>query len=692
MSAVLDECRPALSACSGLPRVTLLAILRATRAGLSPLKAAPPARLSQWAQQHFFLSAESSHVQGRWQSWPFQNGWMDAFSNDDIEEITVRKSKRVGYTKTLLAFIAYNAAHRRRKQAVWQPTDDDRDSFVKTELDPMLRDVKVMESVSDPGSSADTMKVKTFLGSVLHLLGAKAARSFRRITLAVAMLDEADGMDQQVEKSADPVTLANGRLEGAPFPTLIVGSTPRIKNLSHVEHRERQADAVMRYHITCPHCDIDHPLEFGGKDAAHGFKWEPDEPDTVRHFCPHCHGSINQGEYLAIYAAGTWVDNQARYSYGQDAVWRDASGQPCRAPRHVGFTIWAAYSPQRSWSSIVREFLEAKAKAKEGDTGPLQGFTNETLGETWEIRTEGAEDHQLKKRPTTHELGFVPPGCLLLAAGIDTQDDRLEMAVWGFGQGEEMWLIDYQVLNGDPAHEETWTRLDDLLLVRYPQMNRSTSLPISGAAIDTGGHFTHAVYNFCRTRESRRVLAVKGSSFDGRPVKGKSSAVDVNWRGQVLKRGVKLWEVGTDTAKDLLHGRLKLDGSGPSRVHFPAGLTDEFFKGLTAEGRALQKTSAGMKWRWVKRRARNEPLDCTVYAIFISHVLGVHSMGQKSWERLRQTLEPAEDLFNQPEERQPSVPNLPALPLPPGRADVRPRSGMPGGGGRISISGRFGGA
>lgn len=672
MHAVVEH--PPLAACAGLPRVTMHAIFRALRSGLSPLRAAPPARLSQWAQEHFFLSAESSHVQGRWQSWAFQNGWMDAFSNDDIEEITVRKSKRVGYTKTLLAFVAYNAAHRRRKQAVWQPTDDDRDSFVKTELDPMLRDVKVMERVSDPGASGDTMKVKTFLGSVLHLLGAKAARSFRRITLAVAMLDEADGMDQQVEKSADPVTLANGRLEGAPFPTLIVGSTPRIKNMSHVEHRERQADAVMRYNITCPHCEVDHPLAFGGKDVAHGFKWTPGEHESVTHVCPHCHGHITQGDYLSIFSAGTWVDEQARFSYGQDGIWRDAVHQPCRAPRHVAFVIWAAYSPQRSWASIVREFLEAKAKAKEGDTGPLQGFTNETLGETWEIRTEGAEDHQLKRRPHTHQLGFVPPGCLLLAAGVDTQDDRLEMAVWGFGPGEEMWLIDYRVLFGDPALDETWTRLDDLLLTRYPQMGRDGSLPISGAAIDTGGHFTHAVYTFCRTREHRRVFAVRGSQFDGRPVKGKSKPQDVNWRGKILKLGVKLWEVGTDTAKDLLHARLKIDAPGPGCVHFPEGLSDEFYKGLTAEGRALQKTSSGTKWRWVKRRQRNEPLDCTVYAIFVSHVLGVHNMPAKSWQRLRDELEPAPDLFTTADPRAPRVPAVPPALLASPQPQPAPRS------------------
>jgi terminase, large subunit len=265
-----------------VPSETRAAIARALAGGMQPMRSFVPLTLSQWAEKNFYLSAESSHTQGAWQAYPFQRGWMDAFSNDAIEEVTVIKAKRVGYTKTLLAFIAYNAAHRRRKQALWQPTDDDRDSFVKSEVDPMLRDVAVMQSVKVQGKHAeDTMKFKSFLGSVLHILGGKAARAYRRITVAVAMLDEADGFDQKVEKSADPITLARGRLEGAPFPKLIVGSTPRIKGQSHVEYRRDNADAVMKYHIPCMHCGVDHPLEFGGKDSSWGFKWEKDNPTKV---------------------------------------------------------------------------------------------------------------------------------------------------------------------------------------------------------------------------------------------------------------------------------------------------------------------------------------------------------------------------------------------------------------------------
>ena len=625
---------------------TLRAVLAAVVRGLAPLVAVPPMALSAWADAFFFLSAEASHTQGRWQAYPFQRGWMDAFSNDDIEEVTVRKAKRVGYTKTLLAFIAYNAVHRRRKQAVWQPTDDDRDSFVKSEVDPMLRDVAALRPVFLAGKE-DTMKLKSFLGSVLHILGGKAARAYRRITVAVALLDEVDGFDQKIEKSSDPITLARGRLEGAPFPKLVAGTTPRVKGLSHIEYREEHADARLQYHIICPHCRVDHPLIWGGKKVEHGFKWDGSDPATVRHVCPHCREPITQADYLRAWEQGAeWVSACGQWRYGQDSQWRNASGQAVRAPRHVAFHVWTAYSPQRSWADIVREFIEASTKAKAGETGPLMGFVNETLGELWEETVEKADEHALARRAEDYRRFTVPLGGLVLVTGVDVQDNRFELVTWAIGKGEEMWAIDYSVIEANPADEREWDKLDAYRETIFSHAS-GQALKIEAMAVDTGGHFTHQAYNYCRQRERQRVFAVRGDPQPSKMVKGKATIQDVNWRGQVLKRGVRLWYVGTDTAKDLIYGRLMVTQAGPGFVHFSKDLAPEFFHQLTAESRVPQRTSRGIEYKWVNtKRSRNEVLDCTVYAVFCTHALGLHTYTDKMWAKLEEAVQPANaDLF-----------------------------------------------
>ncbi|KRB73454.1 phage terminase large subunit family protein [Noviherbaspirillum sp. Root189] len=676
-------------------------IHRAVRAGLRSLEAVEPMRLSEWAAKHFYLSAESSYVEQRWEAFPFQPAIMDAMSDDEIEEVDFMKSARVGYTKMLLAAIGYFAEHKRRNQALWQPTDDDSDDFCKTELEPMIRDVPVMESVF-PGFLAknkdNTLKQKKFLGSTTHLRGGKAAKNYRRISVDVAALDEIDGFDADVEKEGSPIKLAYKRVEGATFPKLIVGSTPKIKGLSLIEARAEQADLRFRRYVPCNHCKEMISLEWGGKDKKYGFKWFNDDPDTVGHVCRHCGGVMTQADYLLVSADGKWIAQDGTWIDEAGFVFRNAAGDVVAKPKHVAFFVWTAYSPMTGWPKIVREFLSATAKAAAGDLSELKAFVNTTLGETWEEKGEKADEHALLARAKDWSLRVVPFGGLVLVAGVDIQDDRFEIVIWAIGRKEEMWPIDYTVIDANPADARDWDKLDAHLRMTFPHA-AGGHLSISAAAVDTGGHFTHEAYNFCRLRVSRRIYAVRGETREGQPIKGRASKVDVNDRGKVIKGGVKLWHVGTDTAKDLLLGRLSVERPGPGHVHFSKELPNEFFHQLTAEQRVKVKTASGDKYRWVKTRARNEVLDCTVYALFATHMLDLHRYTDRQWDSLEAKVRPPTmDLFGLPavandtaltpasQEQQVAATSTPAVPvtIPPHQVEAATAKVV---GGRISLSG-----
>lgn len=633
---------------------TVRAINAAVRLGLDGLRAEPPMRLSDWAAKHFKLAGESSHQKGAWEAWPFQIGIMDFMSDDRIEELAVMKSKRVGYTKMVTADIAYCIAHLRRNQAIWQPTDDDRDSYVKSEIDPVLDQIEAVRKARKIGrGSEDTIKLKQYRGSALHMLGGKAARAFRRITVARARLDEWDAFDQTVEKSGDPGGLAKGRLEGAPYPKFIGGTTPRIKGLSHVERAVENADGFVRFHIDCPRCGADHALTWGGKGKPHGFKWVKGQPETVHHVCPHCLGTITQADYLpgGKPIEGTWVCQKTGKRYGADRVWRDNRGMPCRPPRTLGVHVWSAYSPQRGWPSIVKEFEEAVVAVEKGDVGPMQLFVNETLGETWEIKGDRSDEHELQKRAQVnpYPLCTVPVGGLVLTAGIDVQRNRWEVAVWAWGRGLESWAVDHHVIEGNPANDDDWQQLTTYLQRRYTQAWHGGSLGLSAISIDSGDQ-THAVYNWVRKVHYLlpQVRAIRGSSEENRPVLGPSSLQDVDWRGQKTKHGVKLWLVGVDTAKDLLLGQLAIEQPGPGCVHFAQDLPREWYEQLTAEQRILTKVAGRDVYRWVKRRPRNEVLDCRNYALHAAFGLGLHKHTDKRWAELEAAVQPPSDLFSAP--------------------------------------------
>ena len=638
--------------------------------GLEPLQIRAPLRCSEWAADEFYLSSESSYEEQRWHAYPFQPAIMDAMGSDEIEEVDFQKSARVGNSKMMLATLGYNAEHKRRNQALYQPTDDDRDEFVTTELEPMLRDVKVMRRVFpkfNRKSKDNTLKVKRFLGCLLHLRGGKAAKNYRRLTVDTVILDELDGFDSDIEKEGSPDKLAWKRTEGAVYRKIICGTTPKLKGFSLIEARHDRADLRLKFHVPCQHCSDFHTLTWGGKDSAHGFKWIDDNPDTVAHVCPHCGGLTTQAEYLSTWEQGRWIAQDGTW-ITSDFKFMSADGVEQDPPRHIAFHIWTAYSPQATWPAIVREFLAAKEKARRGDKSDLKTFVNTTLGETWEEEVEKTEasalEQRAKRSANPYNVGTVPRGGLVIVTGVDVQADRWELVTWAIGRGEEMYAVDYTVVDGNPADQREWDVKLAPMLERKFQHQNGPWLSVKAAAIDSGGHHTHQCYSFTRKHQNKNWYAVKGESQAGKPIKGRKSFVDVNEYGRVVKRGATLWLVGTDTAKDLLHGRFSVAQPGPGYVHFPVDIQPEFFQQITSEKRVLAKTARGDDYKWIKPPgARNEVLDCTVYAMFCAQMLDLHKYSDLMWRRLESAVEP--DLFDvQPDQQLNAPAQGPALPLP----------------------------
>ncbi|MBY0243175.1 MAG: phage terminase large subunit family protein [Burkholderiaceae bacterium] len=652
--------------------------------------------LEQWAREHFYLSKESSYVEQQWVPWPFQRAIMACISNDDIRSIDFMKSARVGYTKMLLAAIGYFAEHKRRNQALWQPTDGDSDEFVKTELDPMLRDVKVMARAM-PGhvsrNKDNTLAQKKFLGCLLHTRGGTAARAYRRISVDVAFLDELDAFLRDIEKEGSPDVLAGKRVEGATFPKIVTGSTPKLQGFSLIEDRFNAADERFRYAIPCPDCGEHHTLTWGGKDDQHGFKWLNGDPETVRHACPHCGSLIDQGQYLAAAERGRWQNADGSLTIDFDGVFRNAAGAVVDAVERIAFHVWTAYSPMVTWANLVREFMDAHDKAQTGDISKLKAFVNTTRGETWAVEMEKTDADQLKERAEPYKLGTVPRGCLRLLAGADTQGNRVEVAVWGYGRGCEMWLVDYRIFYGNPDEDAIWQEVAEYLFeTEFPHAS-GAYLKIHGTAIDSGGHHTHAVYSFAQEHAGKNVFSVHGRSGREKHIKDGVSRMDIDWRGKVKKRGAILWWVGTNLAKDLLYGRLQLTKPGPGYVHFPKDASDEFFKQMAGEARVEQATAGGRESRWTKLRNRQEAWDCTVYTIWLeTHFELAAKKTARLWDQLEEEIQPAiTDLFAQPVAAEYAEPALyapeeakPQLAAPAATGTVR--------GGKISLAGTRRGA
>ena len=554
----------------------------------------PPKKLtlSEWADEYAYLSAESSAEGGRWHTLPYQKAMMDAITDPKIEQVTVMKSARVGYSKILNHIIAYHIHQDPCGIMVVQPTIEDAAGYSKEEIAPMIRDTKVLTNLVSDAKTRDsnnTILQKQFPGGVLSLVGANSARGFRRVSRRIVLFDETDGYPASAGTEGDQIKLGIARTQYFWNRKIVAGSTPTIKDFSRIERLFDQSDQ-RRYYVPCPHCNHMQYLRWPN------MRWENDDPLTASYACEECGELIPHSKKRWMVERGEWRPTQP------------GNG------RHVGFHVWAAYSysPNAEWSNLVEEFLLSK-----NDPEQLKTWINTTLGECWEdeyASKVGADGLMERAATENYKRGEPPNLALILSLGCDVQDDRLSMSIWGIGRNEEMFLVDRKVIYGSPARADVWKQLDEVLMDKYKN-DEGFEMKIETAAIDTGGHFTQEVYQYVRERSHLGLIGIKGVGQKGKPPIGKPTKVDINFSGRALKRGVQLFPVGVDTIKTTLHNKLKDAELGQGYIHFYPTITPDYFQELTAERQVLRYKHGYQERVWVKKsNARNEALDEMVYA------------------------------------------------------------------------------
>lgn len=545
--------------------------------------------ISQWADSERRLSQEASAEPGRWitDRAPYQRAIMDAISSFSVETVVIKSSSQVGKTEIILNTIGYFIQHDPSPILLLQPTLEIAEAFSKDRLTPMIRDTpsltgKVVEAKSR--KSGNTILHKRFPGGHITMAGANSPRSLASRPIRILLGDEVDRYPPSAGTEGDPISLAERRTPNFWNRKKVYTSTPTVKGLSRIDalYEESTKD---QWFVPCPLCGQMQPLTWGQ------MRFPDDQHSEMTHECSRCRRRSAEAEWKA--GRGQWISANPK-------------------ARIRGFHLWAAISPWMTWGEIYEACLRAKAGGQE----TLKVFWNTILGECWEEAGDEIATDALAERREVYDAQ-VPDRALVLTAGVDVQDDRLEVEIVGWSVGKESWGIAYFILPGDPIQEAVWQRLDELLQ-RPLYYADGTAVGISSVCIDSGGHCTPQVYEFCAPREARRIFAIKGRAGMGLPIIGKPSKNN--------RRKVFLFPVGVDTCKDLLFSRLRLGEPGPGYCHFPIdadrGYDKAYFEGLTAEKRVIKFSRGKKKVSWEKRSgARNEPIDLRNYATAALEIL-----------------------------------------------------------------------
>lgn len=556
---------------------------------------APPTELtiSEFADRELFVT--SGPREGtRWRTdfAPYQRGIMDAFKTEEF--VVVMGSSQWGKTACAVNVVCYFMAHDPCAILIVEPTVDPMaKDFAKNRLDPVINASPLLSSIVDKKRARDasnTTLLKTYRGGFVALAGSNSAASLAARPVRVLMLDEVDRYERELKGEGDTISIAikrtttfrNRRRVGLfSTPTLVGGA---------IHEWFLQGDQ-RRFYVPCPNCGTFHPYEWKN------VRWENNDPDTARLVCPHCSGTIDEAQRVVALQHGEWRPEK-----------------PDRPDKRiVSFHLWEGYSPLSSLSEIVRGFLRARQLSKAGDHAAMHTWQNTTLGEPVELDLgEGIEPHVLLTRREVWSRDVAAPaGVACITAGVDTQDDRLEVLVVGWGAEEESWILNRHTIPGDTSRPEPWEELARVLSWEFPHESGQV-LRLAAMAIDSAGHRTSMVYHFAARWSARNVYAIIGR--DGQKEIVTTPSPRRYGHGE---RKVPLYTFGVDPAKALIMGRLKVTEKGPGYVHLPmeAWCDDEFAAQLTSE-RLKETFERGQKFaRWVKIRPRNEALDCFVYAL-----------------------------------------------------------------------------
>ncbi|WP_371316909.1 phage terminase large subunit family protein [Rhizobium leguminosarum] len=519
-----------------------------------------------------------SALPGRVSLWPYQRDIADAISDPELERVTLVKPVRVGFTTLLTGALASYVANEPSPILALLPTEADARDYVVSDLEPIFAATPALRgllSAEADETGRNTLLSRRFAGGSLKIVAAKSPRNLRRHNVRVLLIDEADAMEPGAEGS--PITLAERRTLSFANRKIILGSTPTIEETSNVLRSYARSDRRV-FEVPCPECGHWHEITWAD------IQWPEGEPERAHYVCPECGSVVEERRKAAMVEGGRWR----------------ATAPHVRG--HAGFRLNALVSTlaNASWGKLAAEFVVAK---KSPDT--LQVFVNTILAQGWREAAEEIDEAALAARAEPFGLDAIPPDVLVITAGVDVQRDRLEIVFLGWSR-DEVFILGQSVIYGDPAGDDVWSELDDVLRTVWKHP-KGGILRVDAAGVDAGdGETMDRVIGFTRARMARRIYALKGATGNRPAIRASDT------------KGTKLFIVGVDGLKGQLTSRLTRGRT----VRFSDTLEARFYEELASERLIMRYVRGAPVRLWERIPGRRaESLDCTVYAMAVRNLV-----------------------------------------------------------------------
>lgn len=471
--------------------------------------------------------------------------------------------------------------------------------IVKNRLRPFLRDQAKVESlkkgVASPDKSASAVNISLASGANLLFGSARSTSDLCSFPAQFVLCDETSRFPVDVGDEGDPIETLKVRMLTFRNSMMVMASTPT--NNACSIHQNFLVGTQEVWSAVCPcGCYMDVPY----KDIDFS------DPQNPTYACPQCGTVYTEPEI-----------HKLTYCYSPPKNPNPVYDDHKRVVRsfHVGATT---AKEVYSWQGLRAQELEARAKG----LSTYKAFVNVVLGDVYVAGIDEALSiDNLIKMKTYFTKDSLPNWVKTLTIGIDTQDNRFEYLVLGFSsRGNHVAFIERGAILGDLKNPQVWQDLKDFLSTYYCTLKDGTIIYPAIVCPDSGGHFTQDIYAL--SLWNNRIRPVKGYATTNTKLANSlikhTSEVPVKALGNGVAR-TTLTIVNTVYAKDLIRENfLRLQSNSKDHSYYissdpSAGFDPEFFSQMDSEIR--EENASGMA-RWVtKGSARNEMLDCTVYAL-----------------------------------------------------------------------------
>ncbi|MHB7569816.1 phage terminase large subunit family protein [Citrobacter braakii] len=551
----------------------------------------------------------------------FQRGMIDVIK-ERKKKIVLMTSAQIGKTTILNGALFYKSATDPGNAGVLQSTAKETTQWLSGKIKPMIDASEEMQRIvtdkNDRNAVNNTSQIQLRNGGFWYFMSLNSPSHLRGKTLPLLLLDEVDAVETDTEEG-NPIMIAEQRATTfGEDARVFICSTPTGK-YGAINTQYENSDK-RKYHVPCPECGHKHELIWENIK----FEWLKQDgkslpdPDSAYIQCPVCEHHFTEGERARAVKQGEWVQTNPESNV-------------------AGFHISRLYSPMSSIKSVVADFKDAF------QTFSLSTFYNTVLGIPFDDLNEELESSKLDELKTDIGIRNIPDDTLFLTAGVDQQQDRLEVTLMGHNE-KTVYILDHRsfmTMNAEVIDSPAYKDLLAYLKATF-RTDSGRKLTLAWANVDSSnGRATKTIYRFCS--QWRNLHAIKGAS-----------SVDAPYVPTKITKtgGYELFMIGVNKGKDmvreLLNRSIKNVQNTPVRVEISDDVPDDYTEQLMSE--ELKRSGNTVRWVIKQGGVRNEGLDCFNYG-YCARLQVLEKIKFHEWRKLA-----AKSDIEMPEEQETNSP------------------------------------